>query len=140
MPGGAPKTGDSACFGIFRQNWGLLRQCCSAFKGQLTSGWQKAGKSIIANLKQDVQCLNECQKAFGLDKWIAGHDDGAKGLADPEKDQVSKMRLLSCLVALILSVGSLGYKKAIMAIWSVLKTTPKHLTDDVRVYQSVTAI
>lgn len=36
---GDNKQQDSANFGIFKQNWGLLRECCSRFKGQPQSNW-----------------------------------------------------------------------------------------------------
>lgn len=36
---GDNKQQDSASFGIFKQNWGLLRECCSRFKGQPQSNW-----------------------------------------------------------------------------------------------------
>jgi len=31
---GDNKSGDAANFGIFKQNWGLLRECSNKFKGQ----------------------------------------------------------------------------------------------------------
>jgi hypothetical protein len=34
---GDGKTGDSANFGIMKQNWGMLRVCANQFKGQSTS-------------------------------------------------------------------------------------------------------
>lgn len=36
---GDNKQQDSANFGIFKQNLGLLRECCSPFKGQPQSNW-----------------------------------------------------------------------------------------------------
>jgi hypothetical protein len=36
---GDNKQNDSANFGIFKQNWGLLRECCGRFKGQSQSQW-----------------------------------------------------------------------------------------------------
>ena|SRR5690242_37405 len=36
---GDNKQDDSANFGIFKQNWGVLRACCSRFKGQSQSSW-----------------------------------------------------------------------------------------------------
>jgi hypothetical protein len=36
---GDNKQNDAANFGIFKQNWGLLRVCCSRFKGQSQSNW-----------------------------------------------------------------------------------------------------
>lgn len=36
---GDDKTDDSANFGIFKQNWGMLRVCCSQFSGQAESDY-----------------------------------------------------------------------------------------------------
>ena len=36
---GDNKQNDAANFGIFKQNWGMLRVCCSRFKGQPESSW-----------------------------------------------------------------------------------------------------
>lgn len=36
---GDGKTEDSANFGIFKQNWGMLRVCCSQFQGQSQDSW-----------------------------------------------------------------------------------------------------
>jgi hypothetical protein len=39
---GDNKQQDSANFGIFKQNWGMLRECCSRFRGQPQSNWNNA--------------------------------------------------------------------------------------------------
>lgn len=36
---GDNKQNDAANFGIFKQNWGMLRVCCSRFKGQTEPNW-----------------------------------------------------------------------------------------------------
>lgn len=36
---GDNKQNDSSNFGIFKQNWGMLRVCCSRFKGQSEANW-----------------------------------------------------------------------------------------------------
>jgi len=36
---GDNKSGDSANFGIMKQNWGMLRVCASQFKGQSTANY-----------------------------------------------------------------------------------------------------
>jgi hypothetical protein len=36
---GDGKTEDAANFGIFKQNWGLLRECSAQFQGQSTADW-----------------------------------------------------------------------------------------------------
>ncbi|KAG6364618.1 hypothetical protein INS49_006221 [Diaporthe citri] len=66
---GDNKQQDSANFGIFKQNWGLLRECCPRFKGQPQSNWNN-GAVLNSNLNADVQCLTEpeCQNYYGLDR------------------------------------------------------------------------
>jgi opacity protein-like surface antigen len=49
---GDNKQNDSANFGIFKQNWGLLRECCSKFKGQSQSQWNNG-----AALKYDFHVI-----------------------------------------------------------------------------------
>lgn len=36
---GDNKQNDSSNFGIFKQNWGMLRVCCNRFKGQPEANW-----------------------------------------------------------------------------------------------------
>lgn len=36
---GDNKEDDSANFGIFKQNWGMLRVCCTQFQGQEEADW-----------------------------------------------------------------------------------------------------
>lgn len=106
---GDNKQQDSANFGIFKQNWGLLRECCSRFRGQPQSNWNNgavlkyvgdpascssitcclsAHQRNSSNLNADVQCLNECQSYYGLDRWVAGHRNGATGLANPNTQDI----------------------------------------------------
>ncbi|KAL8708516.1 MAG: hypothetical protein Q9220_006568, partial [cf. Caloplaca sp. 1 TL-2023] len=39
-PDGKPKTGDSANFGLFKNNWGNIRKYCSEFKGRTQEQWK----------------------------------------------------------------------------------------------------
>lgn len=43
---GDGKTGDAANFGLFKQNWGMLRVCASRaqFAGQVASSWNNGAK------------------------------------------------------------------------------------------------
>jgi hypothetical protein len=41
---GDGKTQDAANFGIFKQNWAMLRQCCDTFKGQQQADWNNGAK------------------------------------------------------------------------------------------------
>ena len=46
---GDNKQNDSANFGIFKQNWIMLRSACSKFKGQTQSQWNNGAalKSVF---------------------------------------------------------------------------------------------
>jgi hypothetical protein len=90
-PYGDRKTGDAANFGIFKQNWGMLRVACSRFKGQSASSWNN-GAALNSNLAADIQCLHESQKYYGINKWFAGHRNGSSGLANPNTSDIAAYR------------------------------------------------
>ncbi|KAH7070788.1 hypothetical protein BKA63DRAFT_579488 [Paraphoma chrysanthemicola] len=118
---GDNKQNDSANFGIFKQNWGLLRECCSRFKGQAQSQWNN-GAVLNSNLNADVQCLNECQSYYGRDRWLAGHRNGATGLANPNTQDIR------------------NYINGVSYIDNQLRTQPNGLTNDVRYWIYVVPI
>ncbi|KAH8783072.1 hypothetical protein F5883DRAFT_135385 [Diaporthe sp. PMI_573] len=118
---GDNKQQDSANFGIFKQNWGMLRECCSRFRGQPQSNWNN-GAVLNSNLNADVQCLNECQSYYGLDRWVAGHRNGATGLANPNTQDIQ------------------NYRNGVNYIQTQLTTQPNGLTNDVRYWVYVVPI
>ncbi|KAF2023703.1 hypothetical protein EK21DRAFT_118495 [Setomelanomma holmii] len=118
---GDNKQNDSANFGIFKQNWGLLRVCCSRFKGQSQSDWNN-GAVLNSNLNADVQCLSECQSYYGRDRWLAGHRNGATGLANPNTQDIK------------------NYINAVSYIEQQMLTQPNGLTNDVRYWMYVVPI
>jgi len=59
-PYGDNKSGDAANFGIFKQNWLMLRSACSRFSGQSSSQYNN-GSVLNSNLSADVSCINQSQ-------------------------------------------------------------------------------
>ncbi|KAL6704193.1 hypothetical protein ACN47E_008450 [Coniothyrium glycines] len=118
---GDNKQTDAANFGIFKQNWGLLRECCSKFKGQPQSNWNN-GAVLNSDLNADVQCLKECQSYYGRDRWLAGHRNGATGLANPNTQDIQ------------------NYINGVKYIQTQLTSNSGGLTNDVRYYIYVVPI
>ena len=90
-PYGDNKTGLSANFGIFKQNWDLLTESCSRFRGQSGDQWNN-GAVLNSNLSADVQCLHESQSFYGVDRWFAGHRNGRTGLNNPNTADIQRYR------------------------------------------------
>lgn len=88
-PYGDGKTGDSANFGIFKQNWYMLRTSCSQFEGQSSSQYNN-GSVLNSNLGEDVSCINQSQNHYGLTEWFAGQRDGQSGLSDPDQSVITE--------------------------------------------------
>jgi hypothetical protein len=88
---GDNKSGDAANFGIFKQNWLMLRQACSRFQGQSTSSWNN-GAALNSNLSADVQCLNQSQGYYGIDTFFAGHRNGSSGLSNPNTSDIQRYK------------------------------------------------
>lgn len=118
---GDNKQNDSANFGIFKQNWGLLRVCCSRFQGQPQSNWNN-GALLNSDLNADVGCLKECQSFFGMDRWLAGHRNGETGLNNPDTQDIR------------------NYVDGVRYIEQQLSTQPGGLTNDVRYWIFVVPI
>jgi hypothetical protein len=85
---GDGKTSDAANFGIFKQNWGMLRECSPQFKGQSAGDWNN-GAVLNSNLQQDVTARHDCENFYGRDKWFAGHRNGASGLSNPNTADIN---------------------------------------------------
>ncbi|KAG1443310.1 hypothetical protein G6F56_010719 [Rhizopus delemar] len=118
---GDNKSGDSTNFGIFKQNWLMLRQSASQFKGQ-TAGQVKNGEILNKDLKADIKARQESQKFFGTDKWFAGHRNGQSGLDNPNTQDIQ------------------NYKDGVNWIHDQLSKDKKYLSDDTRFWVDVVAI
>ena len=118
---GDNKSNDAANFGIFKQNWGMLREACSQFRGQSQSQWNN-GAALNSNLSADVSCLNQAQSYYGMDRWFAGHRNGSSGLANPNTADIN------------------AYKTAIYWIRDRINSNSANLTNDTRFWVNVAAI
>jgi hypothetical protein len=118
---GDGKTGDSANFGIFKQNWFLLRTSCSQFQGQTLSQYNN-GAMLNNNLSADISCVHQSQSHYGIDTWFAGHRNGETGVKKPNAADINT------------------YKKAVYWIRDQLLANRQHLKDDTRFFVRVKAI
>ena len=66
-PNGQRKCGDAANFGIFKQNWLMIRSSWPAF-ADLSSGCYLKGAILNSNLRLDIDMLHGCQNRYGLDR------------------------------------------------------------------------
>ncbi|KAH8680387.1 hypothetical protein BGZ61DRAFT_395717 [Ilyonectria robusta] len=120
---GDAKTLDSANFGIFKQNWGMLRVCASraGFAGKSESQWNDGAK-LNSDLYADVASRWDCQEYYGYDVWFAGHRNGASGLTNPDTADIKT------------------YKNAVQWIQEQIDSNSKYQSDDTRFWVDVTAI
>ena len=118
---GDNKTSDSANFGIFKQNWLMLRTACSQFSGQSASQYNN-GAVLNSNLSQDVSCLHQSQSHYGINTWFGGHRDGSSGLSNPNTTDIN------------------NYKVAVYWIQSQINSSSANLSNDTRFWVEVPAI
>ncbi|KAL2842388.1 hypothetical protein BJY01DRAFT_249071 [Aspergillus pseudoustus] len=118
---GDGKTGDATNFGIFKQNWMMLRTSTTQFEG-LTEADVDQGAVLNSDLTADITDRHESQDYYGYDTWCAGHRNGATGLSDPDTDDINT------------------YKSAIEWIQEQIDSDETYLTDDTRFWVDVTAI
>ncbi|OOQ87357.1 hypothetical protein PEBR_17147 [Penicillium brasilianum] len=118
---GDGKNGDSTNFGIFKQNWFMLRTSASEFKGQ-AEGQVSNGAILNSDLKKDIKARHDGQKHFGYDVWFAGHRNGASGVQNPYTADIQ------------------AYKDAVAWIKQQIESNEKYRTDDTRFWVQVHAI
>ncbi|KAL0635993.1 hypothetical protein Q9L58_005022 [Maublancomyces gigas] len=118
---GDNKSQDSANFGIFKQNWYMIRSTSATFRGQ-TAAQYNNGAQLNSNLSLDVTTRKNAQNSYGWDTWAAGHRNGQSGLTNPNTNDI---RL---------------YKTAVLWIQTQLNSNSKYLTDDTRFWVDVVAI
>lgn len=119
---GDAKSGDSANFGIFKQNFFMLRTSTSQFKKYNSGSSYHAGNILNKKLAQDIKSRQESQKFYGADKWFAGHRNGESGLSNPYTQDIT------------------NYKNGVNWIHSQLEKDRKYLTDDTRFWIYVVPI
>ncbi|PGH10612.1 hypothetical protein AJ80_07463 [Polytolypa hystricis UAMH7299] len=120
---GDNKQDDAANFGLFKQNWGMLRVCASraGFVGQSQSEWNNGAK-LNSDIYADVAARWDCQGYYGYDTWFAGHRNGATGLSNPNTEDIR------------------FYKESIQWIQSQIDSNSQYSTDDTRFWVDVTPI
>jgi hypothetical protein len=124
-PCGCPKTDDAANFGIFKQNWLMIRLSWEPY-ARLGPRDYRTGSALNDDLALDVQVLHASQQRYGLDGldglWFAGHRNGATGLAKPSTGDIRR------------------YREAVEWIQDQLTADPRYLTDDTRFWVNVDPI
>ncbi len=115
------KSNDAANFGIFKQNWYMLRSTCSSFSGQSANQFNK-GILLNTSLSSDVTCLKQSQSFYGLSTWFAGERDGQTGIHNPNTADITR------------------YKTAVYWIQSQLTAKTANLSNDTRFWVEVPAI
>ncbi|CAI4219794.1 unnamed protein product [Parascedosporium putredinis] len=120
---GDNKSNDAANFGLFKQNWGMLRVCGSrgGFKGQSESQWNN-GNRLNWDIYADVAARWDCQNYYGYEKWFAGHRNGATGLNNPNTDDIR------------------FYRTSVEWIQQQIDSQQKYRSDDTRFWVDVTPI
>ena len=118
---GDSKANDAANFGIFKQNWGMLRTTCPYFQRQSQGQWNN-GAVLNNNLNADIACRQQSQAYYGLDRWFAGHRYGARGLDNPNTADIR------------------AYRDAVYWIKGQIDSNPANLSNDIRFWVRVPAI
>ncbi|KAF9892604.1 hypothetical protein FE257_001006 [Aspergillus nanangensis] len=118
---GDGKTGDATNFGIFKQNWMMLRLSASEFLGQSASDVDN-GAILNSDLGKDIQARHDSEDHYGFDVWCAGHRNGETGLSNPDTDDIN------------------NYKSAIEWIQQQIDSSETYQTDDTRFWVDVQAI
>ncbi|CAI7568501.1 unnamed protein product [Penicillium crustosum] len=120
---GDGKTYDAANFGLFKQNWGMLRVCATRYglAGQPESSWNN-GALLNQNVYADVASRWDCQNYYGIDLWFAGHRFGASGLANPNTADIN------------------NYKNAVYWIQQQIDSNSAYKSDDTRFWVDITPI
>ncbi|KAE8382474.1 hypothetical protein BDV26DRAFT_278037 [Aspergillus bertholletiae] len=120
-PYGDGKTGDSTNFGIFKQNWYMLRNSASEFLGQSVADVSN-GAILNSDLGKDIKARHDGENKFGFDVWFAGHRNGQSGVENPNTDDIKR------------------YRDAVQWIKSQIESDKKYESDDTRFWVDVTAI
>ena len=120
-PYGDGKQGDAANFGVFKQNWFMIRRSWPAFR-DATSGDYARGAALNDDLRLDVAVLHAAQQRWPMEIWFGGHRNGQTGLQQPASPDVVR------------------YRDAVYWIRDRIDADPAHLSDDTRFWVHVPAI
>ncbi|KAJ5184608.1 hypothetical protein N7491_007521 [Penicillium cf. griseofulvum] len=118
---GDGKTGDGTNFGIFKQNWYMLRTSASEFLDESTEQ-VKDGAILNSDLGKDIKARHEGEEHYGYEIWFSGHRNGATGVQNPGTDDIKT------------------YMNGVAWIQEQIESDPKYQTDDTRFWVNVTPI
>ncbi|PLN82054.1 hypothetical protein BDW42DRAFT_185032 [Aspergillus taichungensis] len=118
---GDGKTGDATNFGIFKQNWFILRHSASAFLGE-TVDQVDDGAVLNDDLDLDIKSRHEGEEKYGFETWFSGHRNGESGINNPGTDDIN------------------NYIAAIEWIQQQIESDEKYQSDDTRFWVDVQAI
>ncbi|CAI7668132.1 unnamed protein product [Penicillium palitans] len=118
---GDGKSGDGTNFGIFKQNWFILRNSASEFLGQSVDEVSN-GAILNSDLKKDIQARHEGEKHYGYETWFSGHRNGESGLKNPGTQDIK------------------NYMDGVAWIQQQIESDKKYQSDDTRFYVQVVAI
>ncbi|KAL3476537.1 hypothetical protein BJX99DRAFT_227626 [Aspergillus californicus] len=118
---GDGKTGDGTNFGIFKQNWFILRHSASEFLGQ-TVDQVDNGAILNSDLAKDIQARHDGEEHYGFETWFSGHRNGESGVNNPGTADIQ------------------GYIDAISWIQQQIESDEKYQSDDTRFWVDVVAI
>jgi hypothetical protein len=119
---GDGKTGDAANFGIFKQNWLMIRSSWKQYANLKDTDYN-LGAILNKDLKLDIRVLHGSQAYYGLSRlWFAGHRNGQSGLDNPNTPDIAT------------------YRNAVHWIRDQLNANSKFRTDDTRFWVRVKPI
>ncbi|KAI9653127.1 MAG: hypothetical protein M1831_006211 [Alyxoria varia] len=115
---GDGKSSDAANFGLFKNNWFMIRTACSQFSGQSAEDYNN-GAVLNDDDAAAIKCQHEQMDKYG-DAWMAGQRYGPSGITDPNNQVVQ------------------DYKQGLAYIQGYIEEG--HLTDDQATWAEVQAI
>ncbi|KAL3484590.1 hypothetical protein BJX62DRAFT_243760 [Aspergillus germanicus] len=118
---GDGKTGDATNFGIFKQNWYILRHSALEFLGQTVDEVDN-GAILNLDLGKDIQARHEGEEHYGYETWFSGHRNGESGINDPGTEDIN------------------AYIDAVAWIQQQIESDEQYLSDDTRFWVDVQAI
>ncbi|KAJ5967485.1 hypothetical protein N7501_003733 [Penicillium viridicatum] len=118
---GDGKSGDGTNFGIFKQNWYILRHSAFEFLGQ-TVDQVDNGVILNSDLKKDIQARHEGEEHYGYETWFSGHRNGETGVSNTGTEDIKT------------------YINAVTWIQKQIESDEKYQGDDTRFWVDIVAI
>ena len=121
-PYGDNKHNDAANFGIFKQNWHMLRVSDVQYRQYSAHNYTR-GADINGDLVRDIKALHTSQAYYGMDAWFMGHRGGESALLGHHANTDIRQ-----------------YQAAVLWIQHQIERNPTYLRDDTRIWVRVPAI